>query len=1165
MAATKSKKKNTALRASDLELFKTLCKEIDPELYGRYTSSDEEFKESIESGEYFERFKKNPCFDKVLIDFEELAQKLGVKSLRYYQKLAVFFSRFYLFNKYSYNRNKFKNGVAYWMATGSGKTLILQADILSYLEFIKEKYPTCEQVEIIVTSSLAELISQLEREIEGFYQRNREFLDRFGVKFVIETIQSLMNKKEEFEKDIPDNYFRLVLFDEAHVGLASNKVGAFKEMRDLLVKNRDRSFLFEYSATFNNLNKELFEEYKKKIIFDYSYAKFFGDLYGKDFVFQKIKKDVVNEEKEIEPNVKENLKLFKEKLEAYEFVKEHTSYKFEDRPLLVVVGNTTVGSKEEKKENSDILKFLRVLNDLSDTEKRNYSLIFNGGTGRLTFIDNKDKEDEILVAFGAESTPFGLINIGGKEDFLKKARELFGEEAVIEKTFLPREWSFEHIDSSNCPVNILMGSRKFSMGWNSYRVSQICLINFGKSKGNTVIQIFGRGVRLKGYKGDGKRLIKHYVKEDKCAKDEFISYRNNKKVIEASDRAKKVIKNEDIYKKIQLLETLAIFSLKRSYLETFVRELPICEKIHEHSIEVKCFDNLELFKVNGNYLPFLVVKTSESISVDEKDYLIVSFEGQRIVYRFKKCGERGEIGDSLEINLSVEEKKSVCFSSLRYLDLIDSLRLEERLLEVLRENKIILTESLMQSSDVARRIADILDRFAEVYYDGEIKNPVQAEALLVKAFRLFLNKLRKRILSRYRRVEHKLDFLRKDEVLKEFTVRVVFDGDADDELSKQASEEITSLLKFYFPVAFCNPSLIDPENRAKETVKLLRDEEELEIKNNYLEDVIKGKVEKFADLNLNRIEISPDKLNLFEMKFISDVQRWVEENNAKVSLYRIVGKGEIFFPVGSEGDRFFPDFVMKWVDEDNKVIHIAFIDPKGLVHYARDKVFLSSKIKELEKKLEDIDYLSDYLKVPDKYKLKLHSLIITHTKPENIDWLRDELEELKKVERKKEEEILRDFYNIVLFTKDKSYLKNVLKIIKRDDEDYNKLIDFQNKSSILGVKFFSMEESIKRENSEEYERCLLKAERILKKKGKKSRDTVEEMARIVLATYFFYEKKENNKTKLREKAKEIANMVPPKARNMIKNTLKKVGDELERKGIEAGIEFFLGYLAGKLY
>lgn len=44
----------------------------------------------------------------------------------------------------------------------------------------------------------------------------------------------------------------------------------------------------------------------------------------------------------------------------------------------------------------------------------------------------------------------------------------------------------------------LSDPRKFTEGWSSWRVSTMGLLNMGKGEGSQIIQLFGRGVRLKG-------------------------------------------------------------------------------------------------------------------------------------------------------------------------------------------------------------------------------------------------------------------------------------------------------------------------------------------------------------------------------------------------------------------------------------------------------------------------------------------------------------------------------------------------------------------------------------------------------------------------------------------------------------------------------------------
>jgi hypothetical protein len=57
---------------------------------------------------------------------------------------------------------------------------------------------------------------------------------------------------------------------------------------------------------------------------------------------------------------------------------------------------------------------------------------------------------------------------------------------------------FANIKRENSTINILISSKKFIEGWDTWRVSCMGLLNIGKGEGPQIIQLFGRGVRLKG-------------------------------------------------------------------------------------------------------------------------------------------------------------------------------------------------------------------------------------------------------------------------------------------------------------------------------------------------------------------------------------------------------------------------------------------------------------------------------------------------------------------------------------------------------------------------------------------------------------------------------------------------------------------------------------------
>jgi hypothetical protein len=64
---------------------------------------------------------------------------------------------------------------------------------------------------------------------------------------------------------------------------------------------------------------------------------------------------------------------------------------------------------------------------------------------------------------------------------------------------------FPHIDEPDSPLHFLIGAKKFIEGWSSWRVSAMGLLNIGRSEGSEIIQLFGRGVRLKGLNASLKR------------------------------------------------------------------------------------------------------------------------------------------------------------------------------------------------------------------------------------------------------------------------------------------------------------------------------------------------------------------------------------------------------------------------------------------------------------------------------------------------------------------------------------------------------------------------------------------------------------------------------------------------------------------------------------
>ena len=106
------------------------------------------------------------------------------------------------------------------------------------------------------------------------------------------------------------------------------------------------------------------------------------------------------------------------------------------------------------------------------------------------------KTGEIILKIG-NGPVFGVINIGDSAGFLSAAKE--GTEFIIDPPDEVEDKSyFATLNDNDSSVTILVGARKFTEGWSSWRVSAMGLLNMGVSEGTQIIQLFGRGVRLKG-------------------------------------------------------------------------------------------------------------------------------------------------------------------------------------------------------------------------------------------------------------------------------------------------------------------------------------------------------------------------------------------------------------------------------------------------------------------------------------------------------------------------------------------------------------------------------------------------------------------------------------------------------------------------------------------
>ncbi|MGL2449262.1 DEAD/DEAH box helicase family protein [Helicobacter pylori] len=449
----------------------------------------------------------------------------------------------------------FINRLAFYMATGSGKTIV----IIKLVELLSVaiRMGLIPKKNIMFFSANENLIKQFEKEIEK-YNRNKDYskqIDFKNLKSVtnkdfyhapknsfIEKIvlfyyrADLMNDEESKEnllnyKDYWDNGENYVILDEAHKG---NKTESKRQAIFSLLSLK--GFLFNFSATFTEESDLI------TAVYNLSVGEWVKLGYGKESVLLKKNnlsafkelKDLNDREKEI-ALLKALLLLGMQKrykVEGY----------FHDPLMLVFTHSVNVENSDAEIffktlarviENDDRSDFLKAKDELleelkepeflfSDDKDKGYKVnvfkeslksmdfkglkeeVFYASNGHIEVIINPKNNQEIAFKLNTSDKVFCLIKIGDITEWI--CEKLKSVKVVSKNLSFKEESYFSQIDKSS--INILVGSRTFDTGWDSTRPSVILFLNIGLDDDakKLVKQSFGRGVRIESVKNQRQRL-----------------------------------------------------------------------------------------------------------------------------------------------------------------------------------------------------------------------------------------------------------------------------------------------------------------------------------------------------------------------------------------------------------------------------------------------------------------------------------------------------------------------------------------------------------------------------------------------------------------------------------------------------------------------------------
>ncbi len=755
----------------------------------------------------------------------------------------------------------------------------------------------------------------------------------------------------------------LLLVDEGHRGMSGKEEGVwFRRRSDLC----EKGFTFEYSATFEQAvqasgSADFENSYAKTVFFDYSYRWFYEDGFGKDYQILNLPESF---EETQSIYMTACLLKFYQQLRIYEEKgKEFEPFNLE-KPLWVFVGSTVSYGKLSREEEivaTDVALIILFIADFLDNQQAavrrmreilagkgqdtglldkdgndifagafSYLLqamnagesvenlyrdilsrLFNNVAGGHLLLDRiKGESGEVALRVGTSETPFGLINVGDAKSLCDHVAEYAaqnGTRLTVEDSDFT-EAMFASVKESTSPVNLLIGSKKFVEGWDCWRVSTMGLMHVGRSEGSQIIQLFGRGVRLKGYEW--------------CLKRSGHSHAPTKPSF------------------IEELETLNVFGIKADFMEKFrefLKEegLPGNERRRIFTIP------LNVTYDAGKKLKILRPKKKAS-------------DGRE--YDFKKDARvptLGEIPDYMTQNNVVADwypriqamqsrgtnlatQKDRVFLGEHHLALLDYDALFFEMEQFKRERS-------WYNFNISKEGIDRLLRdrsWYTLYMPAARLNPASFDGVFL------LQQVAAELLKRY--CDHYYNYRKReyieprlevrelttedDNIPKEDFYRLIVDGDEKEVIHwiQQVQEDL---------------------KKGKKDLLSMGDLNACNFKHHLFQPL-------FHVRRGGKITILPVALNESEYQFVTDLKGWCDNNKTElekdgVELYLLRnlsrGKGVGFFEAGN----FHPDFIL-WMLKGGKQ-YVTFIEPHGLLHEgpASEKVLFHKRIKEVEKRLND--------------------------------------------------------------------------------------------------------------------------------------------------------------------------------------------------------------------
>ena len=509
----------------------------------------------------FVKAKKN-LYDKLLIRHNEI-KDLGLDDNNKAVKEILNNYNSYEYKDYKEQNRKvisfynFVNRAGFWMATASGKTIVI-IKLIELLDYLMKNGKTPKNDILFLTyteDQKNQFLKQLE-EYNNYHTRkintydlkdydkiknDPQFASNDNINIFISRSDLISNETKKnllSYKDFENGGKWYIILDEAHKGDKEDS------KRQVYYSFMTRfGFLFNFSATFTdpwditttvlnfNLDNFIKKGYGKNLyVFQKNIENFkkIGEHDKEKIVLKslilltaikKSRENIINSLNKEQLNIKKDLYHNPMMIIYANSVNANGS---DLKPVFDVIGKIAIGANKEdyeearkellddlKKDNKYVFDHGEKL-EFDEELLKNISYdqilkcVYNAETnGVIEAIKIPKNKEELALKLKTSDKPFALIRIGDIGKWIKEKMANY----EINETYQENKSYFNELNKDTDSINILLGSRTFYEGWDSNRPNVIMFINIGTGESKKfVLQAIGRGERIEPLENMRQRL-----------------------------------------------------------------------------------------------------------------------------------------------------------------------------------------------------------------------------------------------------------------------------------------------------------------------------------------------------------------------------------------------------------------------------------------------------------------------------------------------------------------------------------------------------------------------------------------------------------------------------------------------------------------------------------